>query len=233
MRRGRRGAAWSQLPAGRGPGRAWTPPPSSLAFLPLLHDSRQVRPQASPWQPRRDVTAALPRAPPGRAGRGRAARAPPQPWPGAEPAAERGTWGPAAGSSAQLGSSNWASQCPSYEGCLAFEKEGSLNCGPMSMWLCLCSSIPVHYSQRKTRPIYTSTGPSEVNYALLQDHCFNRMTSANPGGLQPPFNGTAASTLTSRVSGCILTLSVVFFYYYIVILIFLVKNCYSYSHIFA
>lgn len=73
LRRGgarRGGGAQSQLPAGQGVARALDSPlPPSLVLLPLLHDSRQVRPQASLWQPRRDVTAALPGAPPGRGGR--------------------------------------------------------------------------------------------------------------------------------------------------------------------
>ncbi|KAL9868112.1 uncharacterized protein GJ701_013362 [Geothlypis trichas] len=64
--------------------------------------------------------------------------------------------------------------------------------------------------QRKTRPIYTTTGPSEENCTLLQDHCSNRTTPDTPGGLQPPFNGTAANTLTHRASHHILTLTVLF-----------------------
>lgn len=61
MRRGWRGAARSQLPAGPEGGRAGPGLDSPfLLLLPLLHDSRQVRPQASLWQPRRDVTAGAP-----------------------------------------------------------------------------------------------------------------------------------------------------------------------------
>lgn len=51
---GRRG--W-RGPAGAGPGLGSPFLPPSLALLPLLHDSRQVRPRPSLWQPRRDVTA--------------------------------------------------------------------------------------------------------------------------------------------------------------------------------
>lgn len=50
---GRRG--W-RGPAGAGPGLGSPFLPPSLALLPLLHDSRQVRPRPSLWQPRRDVT---------------------------------------------------------------------------------------------------------------------------------------------------------------------------------
>lgn len=65
---GRGGAEPTPRGPGGGPGLD-SPLPPSLVLLPLLHDSRQVRPQASLWQPRRDVTAALPGAPPGRGGR--------------------------------------------------------------------------------------------------------------------------------------------------------------------
>ncbi|XP_053825814.1 uncharacterized protein LOC128803183 [Vidua macroura] len=48
----------------------------------------------------------------------------------------------------------------------------------------------------------TTTGPSEGDQTLPQDHrSFNRTTSVTPGGLQPPFNRTAATTLTPRVPG--------------------------------
>ncbi|RMC09434.1 hypothetical protein DUI87_13758 [Hirundo rustica rustica] len=56
-------------------------------------------------------------------------------------------------------------------------------------------------SKRKTRLICTTTGPSEENYTLLQDHCFNKTTPVTPGGLQPRFDWTASNTLTTRVSG--------------------------------
>ncbi|KAF4802956.1 hypothetical protein TURU_019206 [Turdus rufiventris] len=49
-----------------------------------------------------------------------------------------------------------------------------------------------------------TNGPSEENNTLLQDDCFNRTTSVTPGGLQPPFNQTAANTLTDWLSGCVL-----------------------------
>uniref|UniRef100_A0A8C0VBY5 C2H2-type domain-containing protein n=1 Tax=Cyanistes caeruleus TaxID=156563 RepID=A0A8C0VBY5_CYACU len=87
-------------------------------------------------------------------------------------------------------------------------------------------AVFLHWILRgETRPIY-STGTSEVSYNLLWDHCFNRTTSVTPGGLQPPFNQTATSMLTNRVSGCILTLLVgclfvVGFFLYCCISIFL------------
>uniref|UniRef100_A0A8C3NAL5 Uncharacterized protein n=1 Tax=Geospiza parvula TaxID=87175 RepID=A0A8C3NAL5_GEOPR len=65
-------------------------------------------------------------------------------------------------------------------------------------------------SQRKTRPNTTTTGSSEENSTLLQDPCFNRATPVTAGGLQPPFIGTATVTVTHRVSGRILNLSVFF-----------------------
>ncbi|CAN8188069.1 unnamed protein product [Coccothraustes coccothraustes] len=53
----------------------------------------------------------------------------------------------------------------------------------------------------------TTPGPLEEGQTLLQDHCFNRITFITHTGLQAPFNGTATTTLTNRVSGYILTLS--------------------------
>ncbi|RMC22327.1 hypothetical protein DUI87_00639 [Hirundo rustica rustica] len=51
-------------------------------------------------------------------------------------------------------------------------------------------------SQRNTGPISTTTVPSEENFTLLQDHCFNRTTSVTPAEL----DWTATNTLTSKVS---------------------------------
>lgn len=68
LRRGgarRAGGRRGNSPQARGWPGPDSPLPPSLVLLPLLRDSRQVRPQASLWQPRRDVTAALPGAPPG------------------------------------------------------------------------------------------------------------------------------------------------------------------------
>ncbi|RMB98956.1 hypothetical protein DUI87_24501 [Hirundo rustica rustica] len=45
----------------------------------------------------------------------------------------------------------------------------------------------------------TTTGPSEEDQTLLQDHHSNSTTSATPTALQPPFNGTATTTLTNSI----------------------------------
>uniref|UniRef100_A0A803VIL2 Pre-mRNA-splicing factor SLU7 n=1 Tax=Ficedula albicollis TaxID=59894 RepID=A0A803VIL2_FICAL len=44
-----------------------------------------------------------------------------------------------------------------------------------------------------------TTGPSEEDQTLLQDHHFNRTTSITSRGLQVPFNWTATTTLTNGV----------------------------------
>uniref|UniRef100_A0A8D2MAU2 C2H2-type domain-containing protein n=1 Tax=Zonotrichia albicollis TaxID=44394 RepID=A0A8D2MAU2_ZONAL len=65
-------------------------------------------------------------------------------------------------------------------------------------------------SQRKTRPNITTTGSSEENPTVLQDPCFYKTTPVTAGGLQPPFIGTSTTTVTHRLSGRILNLSVIF-----------------------
>ncbi|RMB89880.1 hypothetical protein DUI87_33744 [Hirundo rustica rustica] len=80
---------------------------------------------------------------------------------------------------------------PSIWGSSSFE---SKNCTEF------LTHIELEDVQRKTRAIYTTTGLSEENYTLLQEHCFHKTTPVTPGGLQPQFDWTASNTLDNWMS---------------------------------
>lgn len=60
----------------------------------------------------------------------------------------------------------------------------------------------------RAQELSTTTGPPEKDQTFPQADCFNKSTSITPMGLQPQFHWAAATTLTNRVPGRALTLSV-------------------------
>lgn len=70
--------------------------------------------------------------------------------------------------------------------------------------------------------------PSEEDQTLLEDHCFTRTTSITSTRLQPPLTRAATTTLTNRVSGPSLTVTLSQCFCIIALLYILVKSHYSY-----
>uniref|UniRef100_A0A8U8AXI2 Uncharacterized protein n=1 Tax=Geospiza parvula TaxID=87175 RepID=A0A8U8AXI2_GEOPR len=89
------------------------------------------------------------------------------------------------------------------------------------------------HCQREPRPICSSPGAAEENSPLVQDPCSSSSTAGTAGGLSPHGMGLC-HPLTHRGQGLSDSGKGLFvlLHFYFIFIFSLVKNCYTYSHIF-